>query len=432
MNMLPHLTWLTGTLLPLGALWLVYRVALRGERCVGYNRALLLLAPVVAALWPLLPHPAVPAWLSAPSVAAPGMGLSVLLPAVQVGQAALAVAEWSAWSWLWLLYLAGVALGLGRLTWRAARLRSLVRRLPHEVRPGYVLAYTSGQLPTSFFGSVVFWDETATLTPAEADAVLAHEVAHVQQRHTLDVLWLEVWRALLWPNPFAHLLLPGLRLTHELLADQAATAGLTQATPYPVLLARVAAQQLRRPAYFTLLQPFTLSFTLTRIAMLQSKTPARRWKQWLVLPVLGGLFLAACQSSPLKEMVPPPPPPPPPALATVPRSVLEAAAAGHIYTYVEQMPQLPGGGGSGAIIKQIQDNFIYPAGAQQEGRVFANFIVAADGSVSNVKIIKGLAPAYDAAVLAAINQLPRFVPGKQAGNPVAVSFTVPVTFKNKL
>jgi TonB family protein len=464
MNTLPFLTWLAGTLLPLGALWLVYRLALRGERCFSYNRALLLLAPVVAALWPLLPRPEVPTWLSAPSVAAPGVGMSVLLPAVQVGQAT-----------------SPVAVGLGRLAWQSARLRSLARRLPREVRPGYVLAYTGGQLPTSSFGKVVFWDETATLAPAEASAVLAHEVAHVQQRHTLDVLWLEVWRVVLWPNPFAHLLLPGLRLTHELLADQAAAAGPTKTTPYPVLLARVAAQQLRGPAFSTLLQPFTFSFTLTRIAMLQNQIPVRRWKQWLVLPMLSGLFLVACRAS--KEDVVQPvvdkaahkdtfianakevirqdslhnggkgldkstlnvdkdgkatvtrsfntPIPMPPVPATGAQAASDAAAANHVYTYVEQMPQLPSGGGVQAITKQILDNFVYPAGEHKQGRLFASFTVAATGDVADVKIIKGLATDYDEATLAAIRKLPRFVPGKQSGQPVAVNFTVPIVFQNK-
>jgi hypothetical protein len=45
--------------------------------------------------------------------------------------------------------------------------------------------------------------------------------------------------------------------------------------------------------------------------------------------------------------------------------------------------------------------------------------------------VKGIAPAYDAAVLAAIEKLPRFVPGKQSGRAVMVSFTVPVLFKEK-
>ena len=64
MNSSSLLAWLGGTLPPLGALWLVYRLALRRERCFGYNRAWLLLAPVLAAALPLLPHPALPAWLA--------------------------------------------------------------------------------------------------------------------------------------------------------------------------------------------------------------------------------------------------------------------------------------------------------------------------------------------------------------------------------
>jgi TonB family protein len=495
------LTWLTGTLLPLGALWLVYRLALRGERCFSYNRTLLLLAPVLAAALPLLPRPALPLWLNSPAVAAAaGKTGAVLLPVVQVGPAAAPAAGWSAWEWLGAIYLAGVALGLGRLAWQVGRLWWLARRLPREERSGYVLAYTGGQLPTSSFGGVVFWDETANLPPTEAAAVLAHELAHVQQRHTFDVLWLEAWRAVLWPNPFAHLLLPALRLTHELLAD-AAAAPETGATAYPTLLARLAARQLGAPAYSALLQPFTFSFTLTRLAMLQNQNPVRRWKQWLVLPALGGLFLAACQFTEV-----------PPAVkengvsrtypfeksedgtrainevmhldsmrtngkfepgtiqtvgvkvtpfdsklgqarqitvtvTRVPKSPIAVAdsvklelspvtSSGHkIYTYVEQMPQLPGGGGMQALLQAVQSKIKYPKAAPGEtlpdGRVFASFVVDTDGTVQDVKIVKGLSPAFDDAILAAVRQLPRFEPGKQDGQPVAVSFTMPVEFRSE-
>ena len=486
MNAPLFLTWLAGTLLPLGAVWLVYRVALRGERCFGYNRALLLLAPVVAAAWPLLPRPEVPLWLIMPTIAAGETSASVLLPARPVGPAAAPGAGWSAWPWLGLLYLTGVALGLA---WQAAQLRSLARQLPREERPGYVLAYTGGQLPVSSFGRVIFWDETAVLAPAEAAATLAHEEAHVRQRHTLDRLWLEVWRAVLWPNPFSHLLLPGLRLTHELLADRAAAAGApdAEATPYPTLLARLAARQLRGPAYASLLQPFTFSFTLTRIAMLQNQIPVRRWKQWLVLPVLSAVYIAAghsasAQAAPttaeasqkarqerinrkmheafrqdslrtggkfepgtvqqfnIANMNGPGEPvvtvtrvkasnqPPAP-----PTQVVEGREQ-KIYTYVEQMPQLPGGGGQRAIVEAIQRSIVYPQAAGNipaDGRVFVQFVVDAGGTVHGATIIKGLTSAFDEAVLAAVRQLPRFTPGKQNGKEVAVSFTVPVQFKAK-
>ena len=495
------LTWLAGTLLPLGALWLVYRLALRGERCFAYNRALLLLAPLLAATLPLLPRPALPLWLSSPTVAvaAGKTGVAaVLLPVVRVGPAATPAVGWSAWQWLGAIYLVGVVLGLGRLAWQVGRLWWLARRLPREQRPGYVLAYTGGRLPASSFGRVVFWDETADLPPAEAAAVLAHELAHVQQRHTSDVMWLEAWRAVLWPNPFAHLLLPALRLTHELLAD-AAAAPATGAAAYPTLLARLAARQLGAPAYSALLQPFTFSFILTRIAMLQNQNPVRRWKQWLVLPALGGLFLTACQLTDAPPMaaidgvsktftldksknagpaerevrhldslrtngkfepgteqlvtidiVPFNPKTDAARQITVtvtrgpivPKEEGEyvkfvphpVTSSGHkIYAYVEQMPQLPGGGGMPALQQAVQSKISYPKAAPgetlPEGRVFASFVVDTDGTVQDTKIMKGLSPAFDNTVLAAIKQLPRFEPGKQNGKAVAVSFTVPVAFQ---
>ncbi|MGI4741658.1 MAG: TonB family protein [Janthinobacterium lividum] len=439
------LVWLGSTLLPLGALWLVYRLALRRERCFGYNRALLLLAPLLAAGLPLLPLPALPAWLVAPGV--PAVALPpVLLPTLPVATPAAAVGS-AGWSWVIWVYAVGVGLALGRLAYQGWRLHRATCRLPREARPGYTVAYTGGQLPTSSFGRTIFWDETAGLAPAEAASVLVHELAHVRQGHSLDVLWLELWRAVLWPNPFVHLLLPALRLTHELLADQAAArlptppAPLETAVPYPALLARLALRGAARGSYTALLQPFTFSFTLTRLAMLQNQNPVRRWKQWLVLPVLGGLFLVACQSasdqpSPSAKQSTAnatgevaPPPPPPPTLTTIPVERMDEA--GKLYTYVEQMPALPTGGGMGGIVQQIQDNFVRPAGPHQEGRVFASFTVKADGSVADTKIVKGLAPAYDAAVLAAIEKLPRFVPGRQSGRDVAVSFTVPMLFKEK-
>lgn len=502
---MPHvpflLVWLAGTLLPLAALWLLWRLALRGERCFGYNRVLLLLAPVVAAGWPLLPRPE---WLGAavlvpvPTAVAPVVALPEVAAASPV-----AASGWAVWPWLLALYGAGVAVGLGRLAYQCWRLHQAARRLPREKRPGYELACTGGRLPTSSFGRTVFWDETAALAPTEAASVLAHELAHVRQGHTYDVLWLGVWRAVLWPNPVAHLLLPALRLTHELLADRTAAgashaaAGAPAPAAYEVLLARLAAQRLASPAAYSLLHPFTFSFTLTRIAMLQNHHPVRRWKQWLVVPLLSGVFFTvgrsvSAQSATSAPETPEqeikrkltaamhadaqrtggkigadtaqyfsvtnldkpgqvkvvitrvkatPPPQDTPAQAApgapappkvVPKGQQDTKQEeGKVYTYVEQMPQPAGGGGVGAIVKQIQDNFVYPTGPRQEGRVFASFTVKADGSVSDTRIVKGLAPAYDEAVLAAIKKLPRFEPGVQSGQPVAVNFTVPILFKDK-
>jgi TonB family protein len=433
--------WLAGTLLPLGAIWLLFRLVLRGERCFGYNRALLLLAPVVAIMLPLLPRPNLASWL-APTAAPIAVAQVVALPTASVP--VVPAPGWQPGIWLIWLYLLGVLVSLGCLAYRYVQLRRITRLLPREPQQGYTLAYTGGRLPTSSFGRIIFWDETAGLTPSEATAVLAHELVHVRQGHSFEVLWLEVWRALLWFNPFGHLLLPALRLTHELLADSEAM--LLVASPadalapaYPSLLARLAVRRVAGPEYSSLVQSFAFSFTLTRIAMLQNQIPVRRWKQWLALPLLGGVFLGASQvvaaqttpaSVATQKQVPPVPAPPTPSQQG--KAPAPATSEGeHVYTYVEQMPALPTGGGMGGIIKQIQDNLVYPSGQHQEGRVFASFTVGADGEVRDTRIVKGLAPAYDDAVIAAIRKLSRFVPGVQSGQPVAVGFTVPVMFKEK-
>jgi len=112
--------------------------------------------------------------------------------------------------------------------------------------------------------------------------------------------------------------------------------------------------------------------------------------------------------------------------------VVEEVVEAKVYTYVEQMPALPGGGGMAAIVAAIQKNFRYPAvdlRNQVEGRVFASFMVDENGDVSDVKIVKGLTGTVDAETIRSIKSLPKFIPGKQNGRAVKVSFTVPVTLK---
>jgi protein TonB len=112
--------------------------------------------------------------------------------------------------------------------------------------------------------------------------------------------------------------------------------------------------------------------------------------------------------------------------------VADAVAKPEVYTYVEQMPQLPGGGGQAAIVAAIQKAVKYPNIDLRngvEGRVYASFTVNSKGEVVDLKVVKGLSSTLDEETLRAIKTLPKFIPGKQNGREVNVSFTVPITFK---
>ena len=356
----------------------------------------------------------------------------MLLPTVRVGAAAGTdagtVASWTIW--LWSIYLGGAILMLARLGLGLARLWWATRALPRERHAGYTLVRTHGRLPTSSFGRHVFWDETLALSASEARQVLAHELAHVGQGHTYDRLLLELLRAGLWFNPFVHLCGRALALTHEYLADEAvlhqeaATApAFSSAHSYAHLLARQVATRLG--FFVPLAHSFSHSQTLSRIAMIQKTNPVCRWKQWLALPLLGVLFIAvACEKATAQTNVQQTPPPPSVPVPADNKPVNESK----LYTYVEQMPMLPNGGGNAAIVESIQRSIVYPVGVSASGRVFVSFTVNQAGGVQDIKVVKSLAPAFDQAVVAAVEKLPNFIPGKQGGKPVNVSFTVPIMF----
>ena len=100
-----------------------------------------------------------------------------------------------------------------------------------------------------------------------------------------------------------------------------------------------------------------------------------------------------------------------------------------VFYIVEEMPEFPGG--ELALRKFIANAIKYPVIAQEngiEGKVYVNFVVNANGWVSNAKVIRGVDPSLDKEALRVVNSLPLWKPGKQRGKPVRVSFSVPISF----
>ena len=101
-----------------------------------------------------------------------------------------------------------------------------------------------------------------------------------------------------------------------------------------------------------------------------------------------------------------------------------------IFQVVEQMPEFPGG--MGEAMKFLAKNMKYPVSAQQakiEGRVIVQFVVERDGSVSDVKVMRGVSPELDAEAVRVVSMMPKWIPGKQRGKAVAVKYTMPIMFR---
>ena len=100
-----------------------------------------------------------------------------------------------------------------------------------------------------------------------------------------------------------------------------------------------------------------------------------------------------------------------------------------IYHHVEEMPHFPGG--EQAMTKWLRENIIYPQIATEQGitgRVSLRFVVKPDGSIEEVEVTKSLDPSCDKEAIRAVKKMPKWVPGRQNGNPVYVYFNLPVYF----
>ena len=151
-----------------------------------------------------------------------------------------------------------------------------------------------------------------------------------------------------------------------------------------------------------------------------------------------------------QEQKPPPPPPPPPEIIEIVEDEVEIEEELEIedtesdedeiieieeedddefFMVVENMPEFPGG--DLGLMKYIQKNVKYPPIAKEyniTGKVYVQFIVDKSGTVTNVKVVRGVDKNLDAEALRVVKSLPKYKPGKQRGKPVRVMFTIPINF----
>jgi len=275
-----------------GLLYGYYYCFLRNRFFHRYNRFFLLATVVVAAASPFL---VIPLQLG------PAAGAETTLArTLQV----IAAAGWNesepggagfirqarqlSWQqWAVLLYITGLALTL------AVFIRSIfyILRLRYKYRGeavNHIRLYNTSEpgAPFSFFRHV-FWHRDIPFDTKEGQQVFRHELFHVQQGHSADVVLMELLCCLGWFNPFFHLVKKELKVLHEFLADEH-TAGRHNRFDYAELLVMQAMQ--RKDAGPSLSHPFAYHPIKRRIMMLTTKHSVHRqhgyFSRAMVLPLL--------------------------------------------------------------------------------------------------------------------------------------------------
>ena len=101
------------------------------------------------------------------------------------------------------------------------------------------------------------------------------------------------------------------------------------------------------------------------------------------------------------------------------------------FQLVEEKPKFQGGDAND-FSKWVNQRLVYPEVAKEngvQGRVMLQFTVKTDGSVSDVKVLRGVDPSLDKEAVRVVSMSPKWTPGKQRDRKVKVTYTFPVIFQ---
>ncbi|GAB2519344.1 M56 family metallopeptidase [Spirosoma aerophilum] len=400
-----------------------YELLLRRTTFFGLNRAYLLLSIGLSLVLPVM---------ELPGGATEAVGV-ITLPMFVVGQPQLApTSGLTLTEWVWLVYGLGVGAMLVRFMLNLRSVYALIKRGTLDRRTTYTLVKlpntsTSEDLVPSFsFGRYLVLNHADAHTPPEA--LIRHEEAHIRQRHTVDVLTIEVVQALFWFNPVLVFYKRALQEVHEFLADQSAVRQLStdsrqhqQLSAQPTYAHQLVAYALNVPSA-ALTTPFVSKSTLKqRIVMLQKPQTNRRalLRYVLVLPLAALLTMCTQQEQDQTALT----------TASIPARK-PVKVDGEIFTVVEQTPEFPGG--IPGLITYMDKNLKYPEAAQKanvHGRVFVSFIVTKTGEVTDVQILKGIGYGTDEEAVRVVKNMPNWKPARQNGEVVNVKYNLPINFQ---
>lgn len=379
-----------------------------------------------------------------------------------------------------------VCLLLLRFLWQLAsivRLKTQCKTTDINGTKVYLLESNEG--PFSFFNWIFI--NTTKHSKQEIDEIMTHELAHCRQRHSVDILFTELFAIAFWVNPFVWLLKREARLNLEYLADNNVLANGTDSKEYQYHLLGLA----YRKNVATISNNFNVLPLKKRIKMMNKKRTKKiaKAKYALYIPLAAMLLVVSnietvardianvAKAIPMvkasvkqEKMVDlssgnkattvqesPKNVHPTEAIESTGNKVEALAdsknaemaaqeaenttgvaneepteqkpkkAPKKVYTVVEEMPTF-----NGNLNQWLAENMKYPSEAvknKEQGHVVVQFIISEEGEVMEPKIIRSVSPSLDKEALRVVSSMPKWNPGKANGKPVAVRYMLPVSFK---
>jgi len=349
----------------------------------------------------------------------------------------------------------GCLIALGLFVYKLMKIYRLIQQNKQQKKVGYIeVLLIEDKAAFSFFRYIFIGQN---INGSNKEHIIRHEMVHIRQKHSFDLVFFECLRILFWFNPLVYVFQQKISELHEFIADEE-TAKDNRMQQYEFLL-----QQIFRTEKFSFVnQFFKQSLIKKRIAMLNKNHSAgvKRVKFALLIPaVFAMLFYVSCleKKQTLNEQIE--------SLKQTIQSkdsitnddynrlfkLYEAIAVkkgmkDYIgkdevpFAVIDEVPVFPGCENVSAeerrncfqdkMNEHVRTHFQYPAEAQEkgiQGKVYVQFTINEVGAIENIRL-RGPDKQLEDEVRRIVQSLPQMQPGKQKGRPVKVPFSIPVNF----
>lgn len=359
-------------------------------------------------------------------------------------------------SFVALIYIIGVIFSFMKMLFNIHKIHKMKVGKKSEIIDNVNIYYTGeSHIPFSFFNdifigtSVISPTDNVLSEPVEGSVnplVLKHEMSHVKNYHSIDVVMMEIMVSLQWFNPFIRMMKKELQSIHEYIADNEVIEDKINKSNYMMLLL----QQCTADNINGIANNFSFLLTKKRISMIANKQKSKRMllRLLLTLPVFGMLIMLNTRCDNVKSNDD--------KIANAEKNAQDSklyrnesvdnpvnettsldihtnqSVTDTIYNNIEIMPEFPGG--FSELRNFLTSNVNYPESAKTnniEGRTFVSFVVEKDGSITDIEVLRGFDKDCDAEAVRVVSTMPKWKPGVKDGETVRCRFNLPFTFKIK-
>ncbi len=430
----------------------VYDLFLKKETFFNLNRVYLLLTPILSIVLPYVSLDFLQQNIPQEYV--------IQLPAVILGNTALEAGSdatfWlSTLNSLWIIGILATSFIFSLKLLKIFKLR--VSGTRENIKGTSLILLPETDLAFSFFNTIYLGKDISQENKA---SIIAHEKVHIQQKHSLDLLYFELLRIVFWFNPLVYMFQNRIATLHEYIADSEITRDKDKKQYYQNLLSEVfQTEQISFVNTF-----FKQSLIKKRIIMLQKSKSQKgaQVKYLLLLPIIFSmLFYTACSDNPKVDTDQQ-------SEAEILNKIKEQEEAkieeyrinqekenitvqidtimggdpvtDVPYSVIDQVPTYPGCSGdnetmrkcmSSKIAESINSNFntsiandLNLSGRQ---RIAVQFKIDKTGNVTDVRA-RAKHPELETEAMRVVNLLPQMKPGEQKGEKVGVLYSLPIVF----